>query len=251
MQIQLIRSATLRITYAGHTFLIDPYLAAKHTLPSYAGNSRNPLVDLPCTPQEVLTGIEMVVISHLHSDHFDQAARDVLARDLPIYCQPGDQVRIAEYGFQVVTPIERSVLWNGITITRTPAQHGKGEVLEDMGRVSGFVFQHESEPTLYWSGDTIWYEGVQETIERVRPDVIVTHSCGATWEQKGYIVMDAEQTVAVCQAAPQSVVVATHMDSVDHATVSRTDLRTFARAHGIRDTQLLIPQDGETLSFAH
>lgn len=53
MQIQLIRNATLHITYAGHIFLIDPYLAAKHTMPSFAGISPNPLVDLPFSPQEV------------------------------------------------------------------------------------------------------------------------------------------------------------------------------------------------------
>ncbi|GER86485.1 hypothetical protein KDW_06470 [Dictyobacter vulcani] len=249
MHIQLIRSATLRITYAGHVFLIDPYFAAKHSLPSYAGNSPNPLVDLPIPPQEVLTDIEMVIVSHLHSDHFDQAARAVLARDLPIFCQPGDQALIADYGFLHVTPIEQSVVWHGITITRTPAQHGKGDVLADMGHVSGFLFQHAKEPTLYWAGDTIWYDGVQQTIEQVHPDVIVTHSCGATWKQGGYIVMDAEQTIAVCQAAPRSVVVATHMDSVDHATISRIDLRTVAREHNIHDAYLLIPQDGETLIF--
>lgn len=33
MQIQLIRSATLRIDYAQQRFLIDPYLAPKHTMP--------------------------------------------------------------------------------------------------------------------------------------------------------------------------------------------------------------------------
>ncbi|GCE17139.1 hypothetical protein [Dictyobacter kobayashii] len=68
-------------------------------------------------------------------------------------------------------------------------------------------------------GDTIWYAGVNKTIERVRPNVIVTHSCGAIWQQKGYIVMVAAQTVAVCQAAPESVVVAMHMNAVDHATI--------------------------------
>ncbi|GCE29394.1 hypothetical protein KDA_48780 [Dictyobacter alpinus] len=250
MQIQLIRSATLRIVYAGHTFLIDPYLAAKQTLPSYAGRSLNPLVDLPLTPQEILARVEMVLISHLHSDHFDQAGRTAMSKDLPLFCQPADQERIAAYGFQHVMPIEPSVVWNGITIMRVPGQHGKGEVLADMGEVSGFVFQHEQEPTCYWAGDTIWYEGVQETIGRTHPAVIVTHSCGATWGQKGFIVMDAEQTVAVCQAAPNSTVVATHMDSVDHATISRSDLRAYAREHGIRDTHLLIPQDGETLTFA-
>jgi hypothetical protein len=39
------------------------------------------------------------------------------------------------------------------------------------------------------------------------------------------------------------------MDSVDHATVSRQDLREFAAAQGIQPEQLLIPADGETLVF--
>ena len=66
MQIQLIRNATLRMEYAHRRFIIDPYLAAKHTRPSYAGTSPNPLVDLLCSPQEAIAGIEMALISHLH-----------------------------------------------------------------------------------------------------------------------------------------------------------------------------------------
>ena len=50
MQIQLIRNATLRFECAHRSFVIDPYLAAKHTRPSYTGASPNPLVELPCSP---------------------------------------------------------------------------------------------------------------------------------------------------------------------------------------------------------
>lgn len=122
-------------------------------------------------------------------------------------------------------------------------------VLPQMGQVCGFLLQQEQEPSFYWVGDTIWCEAVKETIEQILPAIIVTHSCGAVWGKGGLIVMDAEQTVTVCQTAPQSVVVATHMDSLDHATVSRADLQAVARAHNISSTQLLIPQDGETLIF--
>ena len=62
------------------------------------------------------------------------------------------------------------------------------------------------------------------------------------------IVMDAAQTVAVCRAAQSSVVIATHMDSEDHATVSRQALRAYAEENGIRAKQLLIPADGEILT---
>jgi hypothetical protein len=116
-----------------------------------------------------------------------------------------------------------------------------------MGQVSGFVFQAPGEPTVYWTGDTILYEPVLQVIKRFRPDVIVTHSSGAMWKGSGPIVMDADQTITVCRAAPQSRVVAIHLDSLDHGTVSRQDLR--ARAAEIPVSRLLIPEDGETLAL--
>ena len=79
--------------------------------------------------------------------------------------------------------------------------------------------------------------------------MLITHSCGAVWGDNVLIVMDAEQTVKLCQAAPEAVIVATHMEALDHATVSRTDLRLLAEKEGIGARQLIIPGDGELLSF--
>ncbi len=249
MKLQLIRSATLRIEYAQRRFVIDPYLAAKHSRPSFTGKSPNPLVDLPCSPRDVIAGIEMALISHLHSDHFDPDAQELLPKDTPILCQPGDEAQIAAKGFLRVIPIEEQLAWHEITITRTPCQHGSGDVLALMGAASGFIFQAAGEPTVYWAGDTIWNDTVAEIIARVQPQIIITHSCGAVWGEQVLIVMDAAQTVAVCRAAPQSIVVATHMDSLDHATVSREALRDYAATNHIRPEQLLIPADGQILVF--
>jgi len=249
MQIQLIRNATLRMAYANRQFVTDPFLAVKHSLRSFADISPNPLVDLPCSPEEVVEGIEMVVVSHLHPDHFDQMAQELLPKNLPLFCQPGDEVALAEKGFQSVVAVEQSTQWQGITLTRTPAQHGTGVWIERMGNVSGFVFQAENEPTVYWAGDTIWYEPVEQVITDFQPDVIITHSSGAKFGDSDPIVMDAEQTIAVCRAAPKTVVIAVHLESLDHGTVSRADLRAAAEAQGIGSEQLLIPADGEQLNF--
>jgi L-ascorbate metabolism protein UlaG (beta-lactamase superfamily) len=249
MQIQLIRSATLRIDYAQQRLIVDPYLAAKHTMPSNAGESPNPLVELPFPPQEVIAGIDMAVISHLHSDHLDPTAQRLLPAELTLICQPGDDAELESRGFRSVIPVVDSLNWKAIRITRTTGQHGTGKVLREMGNVSGFVFEAENEPTVYWTGDTIWCEAVAEVVGQVQPDIIITHSCGAVWDDNVLIVMDAVQTVTVCRAAPNSVVIATHMDSVDHATVSRDELRAYAKANGIQSEQLLIPADGEKLAF--
>ena len=249
MELHLVRHATMRFRYAAQSFITDPYLAAMHTRPSYRGLSLNPTAALPCSPLEAIAGVEMALISHLHSDHFDPAARDLLPKDLSILCQPEDRSELKSLGFHKVVPVTEAVDWEGITITRTPCRHGSGEVLEDMGQASGFVLSAAGEPTVYWVGDSIWYEGVADVISRVQPDVIITHSCGAVWGDHVPIVMDAEQTVALCRAAPNSTVVATHMEAVDHATVTREALRAYAEAHGIGAHQLLIPLDGDTLTF--
>ena len=249
MNLQLIRSATLRIGYAQQHFVIDPYLAAKHSRPSFTGASPNPLVDLPCLPQEVIADIDFALISHLHSDHFDPAAQQFLPKQTPILCQPDEAAQIIAMGFRQVTAIADRVAWNGITIRRTSCQHGSGDVLAEMGLASGFIFQAPHEPTVYWAGDTVWNDTVAEIIVRTKPQIIITHSCGAMWGERVLIVMDAAQTVAVCKAAPQSIVVATHMDALDHATVSRMGLRQYATAQGIAPEQLLIPADGEMLVF--
>jgi L-ascorbate metabolism protein UlaG (beta-lactamase superfamily) len=240
----------MRMTYAGKLILTDPYLADKHSLPSYTGRSANPTVALPIPSKDVIAGISAAIISHLHSDHFDPAAASQLPPKLKIFCQPEDDASLAEKGFQDVNPIKENLSWGGIKISRIKGQHGTGEVLDMMGKTSGFVFEAENEPTVYWTGDTIWCEHVAEAIDRFQPDIIITHSCGAAWtEDKVLILMDAAQTIEVCHTAPNSIVAAIHMEALDHATVSRADLRTYAEAKGISPKQLLIPADGEILSF--
>lgn len=250
MKMQLIRNATLRMTYAGHTFVIDPYLAPKHSLPSYTGSSPNPLLELPTTPQAVIEKIEMAVVSHLHTDHFDPLAQELLPHDTPILCQPGDDNKIRAKGFREVLPLTTDVHWNTITIRRTLGRHGSSKaILKDMGQVSGFIFEAEQEPTIYWAGDTVWYDEIRKAITQWRPDIIITHSGGAVWGENELIIMNAEQTVAVCEYASASTVVATHLEALDHCLVSRVDLRQYARKHGIKDEQLHIPKDGAKLEF--
>jgi L-ascorbate metabolism protein UlaG (beta-lactamase superfamily) len=249
MQIQLIRNATLRMTYDNRVFIIDPYLAPKHSQEPLIGKSRNPLMDLPYPPEDVLADIEMALISHLHPDHFDSLAQQLLPRDIPLYCQPGDAHQIKEAGFSNIITVDGSVDWHGLTITRTAAQHGNEGWSTRMGPVAGFIFRADNEPTIYWVGDTIWYEGVEQLVLETKPDIIITHSSGASFEDGQPIIMDGQQTMEVCRIASQSIVIATHMETFDFDTVSRKDLRALAEAEGIAAKQLLIPADGEKLVF--
>lgn len=249
MQLQLLRNALLKLTYAGRTLLIDPDLGSKHSRPSFTGRSQNPMVALPEPIESILAGVEQVIVSHLHADHFDAVAKERIPKELPLLCQPGDEAAIRQAGFVNVTPLEHFLRLGPIVITRQPAQHGTGAVVEKMGPVMGLVFEAPGEATLYWCGDSVLYPPLRDAVATTAPDVIVTHSCGAQWDDT-LIVMDAEQTLELCEAHPDAVVIATHMEALDHATVDRATLRRAAEARGIGAKRLRIPADGETIAIS-
>ncbi|WP_411905689.1 MBL fold metallo-hydrolase [Rhizobium mayense] len=68
--------------------MIDPYFAPRHSLPSFTGRSPNPMTELPRSIDDILQGVELVIVSHLHTDHFDAVAKERVPKTLPILCQP-------------------------------------------------------------------------------------------------------------------------------------------------------------------
>ena len=249
MKLRLLRNATLKLEILGKTILIDPFFAPKGSRPSFTGRALNPLVELPATPEEILSGVELVVVSHLHADHFDPVAQSLVPKHLPLICQPGDEDKIRSYGFSDVTPLADVVDWQGIRFKRREGSHGLGSVVEKMGSVMGFSITAKDEPSIYWAGDTVLYPAIGSIIANTTPEIVIIHPCGARWDGD-LITMDAKEAVATCRLAPASTVIATHMDSLDHATVSRDELRRYSIEQGVSLQQLLIPRDGETLQFA-
>ncbi|MEW9700920.1 MBL fold metallo-hydrolase [Paenibacillus sp. SI8] len=245
MKLQLIRHATLWLEYAGSTFLIDPMFSeagANPAIPGTANERRNPLVALPATLDAWLQP-DAVIVTHLHRDHWDDAAAASLSKSIPIFCQPGDEETFTSREFTAVTSIESAITTHGIRISRTGGQHGTGEIGLRMGRVSGFVFQADGEPTLYVAGDTIWCSEVELALAAFRPDVTVVNAGGARFTVGDAITMEAEDIVQVCKHAPYTKVVAVHMDAINHCLVTRADLSLQLAAEDLQH-QVAIPQDG-------
>lgn len=249
LKIQLIRNATMKISYAGQTILTDPMFSVKGAMDPFVGIARNPTVDLPMQVESILKGVDSVIVSHNHPDHLDKAASEAISKGMLVFCQPGDEEKRKEEGFKKVHPVETSLKWKGITLTRTGGKHGSGKILGLMGKVSGFVLQSEGEPTVYWVGDSVWCEEVEKTLEQFKPNIIITHSGGATIPGYEPILMDAAQTIHMVNAAPEAKIVAVHLESLDHCTVTRERLRQMADEAGVAANRLIIPENGETISF--
>ena len=81
--VQLVRNATLKIRYAGHTMLIDPILADKGTLISALGVNKTPRVHLTIPIQDIIGGVDMVLLTHNHIDHYEPSAVSYTHLTLP------------------------------------------------------------------------------------------------------------------------------------------------------------------------
>jgi L-ascorbate metabolism protein UlaG (beta-lactamase superfamily) len=186
VQLTLVRNATLILDLRGKRIVVDPMLddaGARAPIEGTVPQVRNPTVPLPFPADEVVRGLDAVIVTHRHRDHLDTRGEEILPRDVPVFCQPEDEEALRELGLDV-RPVEGSTEWEGLPITRTPARHGSGEIAELLAPVSGFVLDD-----LYIAGDTVWYEDVADTIERHRPRVAVVNAGGAEFTEGGLIVM--------------------------------------------------------------
>jgi L-ascorbate metabolism protein UlaG (beta-lactamase superfamily) len=249
MQLRLIRHATLMVGVGGRRVLVDPMLDPEGRRPPVEDSRpqrRNPLCELP-EPAEVVVGrLDGVIVTHLHEDHLDDTAVDLLRKDVPLLCQPPDEGVLRDRGFSDVRPVADVADWDGIAVTRTGGRHGTGAIADALAPVSGFVLAAEGEPKLYIAGDTIFCDEVTAALDEHHPDVVVVNAGGARFIEGDPITMTADDVVAVARHAPNATVVAVHMEAINHCLETRADLHQRLHDEGL-EGHVIVPEDGAAI----
>lgn len=257
---QHIRNATSKLTYGDTTFLIDPMLAKKDTYPGFAGTYRSeiriPMIDLPMSAKAVIDNVDAVIVTHTHLDHWDDAAQSVIPKTMPLFVQNEEDANtIRAQGFKDVRVLGIKTQFNGISLTKTGGQHGTDEMYaipelaKLLGEAMGLVLQADNYSTVYFVGDTIWRNEVENALNEFKPEVVVLNTGDARLDGlEGSIIMGEQDTLRTIKHAPQANIVAVHMDTVNHAALTRKELREFVEEKGI-EKQVLIPEDGESLKL--
>src|SRR5438270_11958208 len=100
---------------------------------------KNPLVPLPEPAAQIVKDVEAILVTHTHSDHWDETAAQLLRKDLMFFGQEYDQEKFRSQGFTNARAIRDYAAWMGIEIFRTGGQQGNGEIAKAMALASGLV----------------------------------------------------------------------------------------------------------------
>jgi L-ascorbate metabolism protein UlaG (beta-lactamase superfamily) len=175
-----------------------------------------------------LRGLDGVIVSHLHSDHFDQIAADRLDKALTVIAAPEHTAVLNALGFHQAQPLGWWQTWslqkNGetLTLTAVPARHAHADRLNsELGIVNGYLIDHHAADTgyrIYWTGDTVWFDdltGIKAHAGHI--DLLLPH-LGAVGVDGPYglMTLTAEDAVRVADLFVADAIIPIHHHTFSH-----------------------------------
>ena len=236
--VQFIGTATVLIRYQGFTILTDPNFLHKgdHVHLGYGLTSErmtNPAIELDQLPP-----IDLVVLSHMHEDHFDKLVQEKLARDTPIVSTPEAAEALKQLGFTRTFGLSK---WSKLEvekgdarlrITAAPGRHGKLGMQALLPTVMGSVLDFGPDTAapsyrMYISGDTLVYDDLQNIPQRFPGiDLALLHLGGTRILGVFKVTMDGKDGVQLMQIVQPRHAIPIHYNDYD---VFKSPLADFAR----------------------
>jgi L-ascorbate metabolism protein UlaG (beta-lactamase superfamily) len=258
--VQFIGTATVLIRFEGFTILTDPnFLHKGERVHLGFGNTAQRLTN-PAVELDQLPPIDLVILSHMHEDHFDKLVQDKLNRDTPIATTRQAAEKLKKLGFTRTAALatwDRLEVEKGgahLRITAVPARHGKAGVSAMLPKVMGTVLDFGTKGDtpdyrMYISGDTLIYNDIRTIPQRFPGiDLALLHLGGTRFMGVFKVTMDGNDGVEMMQIIQPNKAIPIHFDDYD---VFKSPLADFARA--VKDAGLeqkvTYLAHGETYSF--
>ena len=246
--IQFIGTATTLIQFGGFSVLTDPnFLHRGDTVHVGYGLHARRLTD-PAVELDQLPPVDLVLLSHLHEDHFDRVVEQRLDHDLPIVTTPDAARALRKLGFHAARDLSTWQTWSfaragvRLRITALPAQHTPVRMMQPllprvMGSLLEFTQRSDNAPLLrvYVSGDTLLHDDLRE-IPRRFPDIdLGLFHLGGTRIFGVMLTMDGQQGAQAVSIISPHQAVPIHYDDYDVFKSPLADFQEAVRSAGLAD----------------
>lgn len=178
-------------------------------------------------PNFDLDSVDYVLVSHMHSDHFDKVAKERIDKKVPIILPQCQRKLLEDKFYNIISanywePIKLETKSTKINITPVPARHAhKEDINEDMGVVNGYIIEcilKEESYKIYWTGDTVWFEDMKK-IKDVAGEVdIFIPNMGAAGVDGPYdmLTLNSEQAIKLCSLMKPKYILPIHHNTFSH-----------------------------------
>lgn len=238
LRLTYIGGPTALLEVGGLRLLTDPtfdpageeYQTSVYTLRKTAGPALDPAS---------LGAIDAVLLSHDHHfDNLDRAGRLLLKGVATILTTQAGADRLGApavgltpwQSVDLPTPEGRV-----LRVTGTPARHGP--VGGDRGPVTGFVLTdaESAKSAIYISGDTVWWEGVEEVRRRFPVQVAILFMGAARVREAGpsHLTFTAQEAIEAARAFADAAIIPLHYEGWAHFSESRGQIEEAFKAAGL------------------
>ena len=238
LQATYIGGPTALFEWHGFRMLTDP------TFDAPGGKYKNGPVVLekvtgPALPPEALGRVDLVLLSHDHHyDNLDHSGRAFLPSVPHVITTTEGAQRLGgnTVGLAPWQSVEiRGSAGRRLRITGTPAQHGPADL--QRGAVIGFVVALSDAPdsAIYFSGDTVWFDGIAEVARRfpIRSAVLFMGAARVPVVGPFALTMTAGDGVRTAGALAGAIIVPIHYEGWKHFSESRKEISRAFEAAGV------------------
>jgi L-ascorbate metabolism protein UlaG (beta-lactamase superfamily) len=258
--IQFIGTATVLIRCAGFTILTDPNFLHRGEQVRLGYGLRATRLTEPALDIQQLPALDLIVLSHLHEDHFDRVAERDLDHALPIVTTPHAAAGLKKKGFRAAHPLRRWETFHcrkedsRLRITALPGQHGPGLISWLLPPVMGSLLEFQSGTDtpplrLYITGDTLIHTALREIPHRY-PDIdLALLHLGGTKALGILLTMDGKQGVEIVHMVAPKTAIPIHYNDYTVFKSPLTDFQQAIRAARL-DHRVTYLRHGETYTFS-
>ncbi|HEY0168729.1 MAG TPA: MBL fold metallo-hydrolase [Jatrophihabitans sp.] len=255
-----IGTATTLIRYGDFTLLTDPNFLHQGQRAYLGYGLTAKRLTAPALTLEQLPELDLIVLSHLHGDHWDRQAQRGLDRQVPIITTPHASKRLQLRGFTRATGLRTwgsSELIKGDTrlrVTSMPGRHAPGLLRRVLPPVMGSLLEFGSlsrpvQLRMYLTGDTLFVDDLREIPVRYPViDAAVLHLGGTRLPGGLMVTMDAVQGADLVELVKPGLAIPVHYDDYRLFRSPLADFRAEVERRGLTGSVRFVDR-GETVAL--